>query len=144
MESNTSVVNTLLSNAIFESQIDALINFKTFACKQEDVDEDFVAGLIDAFITKMRTDFKHPKTKSVIVGRRKRCKSVYSLFIQYLMKDEDFKASHNNASSKVLLTEAVNMWKSLETTFKTKMRSLHKQNPTMSGKELYFNTMNSP
>jgi hypothetical protein len=131
----SSVVQTLLSNVIIETQIEALIAFKEFACKQDDVDDEFVSHLVNQFISKMRKEFKSPKTKCVTVGRKKRNISAYSLFMQYLMKDEDFKNKAGNG--KMLMTQAVQMWKSLDESVRERMNILHKQKPHLSGKELF-------
>jgi hypothetical protein len=150
-----TLINAVVSKAIFDTQLETLETLRKFLADKEDVDVDFMNELLDEFKSKIESDYKPPKGAAKALkeasGKGKRSKksdsdseskpkkkSAYTLFIQYKMKDSDFKESHPDLKNgKDLMAAAVAAWGELSDEFKNKMKTLNKENPNLTGEELF-------
>jgi len=147
-----TLINAVVSKAIFETQLETLETLRKFLADKEDVDVDFMNELLDEFKSKLESDFKPPKGAAKALkeasGKGKKSdseseskpkkKSAYTLFIQYKMKDSEFKEAHPDLKNgKDLMAAAVAAWGELSDDLKIKMKTLNKENPDLTGEELF-------
>ena len=158
MAAIASKINALVATALQEAQTTTLDNFLAFLSKKEDVDMDFMTELITEFKATMPTtsavDTKKGKTEKTSkktkktdsddsVKAAKRPPSAYNLFIKFAMTDADMKeqvmekADPTQPKGRMLMKAAMELWAELPDSIKDKMKSLYKENPNMTGKELY-------
>jgi|UniRef100_A0A6C0BEQ4 hypothetical protein len=148
-----TLINAVVSKAIFETQLETLETLRKFLADKEDVDVDFMNELLDEFKSKVESDYKPPKGAAKALKEasgknskksdsdsenKPKKKSAYTLFIQYKMKDADFKASQPDLKKgKDLMAAAVASWSELSDDIKNKMKTLNKENPDLTGEELF-------
>ena len=157
MAAIASKINALVATALQEAQTTTLDNFLSFLSKKEDVDMDFMTELITEFKATMPTtssvdtakkgskaDKKTKKSDSDdSVKAAKRPPSAYNLFIKFAMTDSDMKdkvmekADPTQPKGRMLMKAAMELWAELPDSIKDKMKSLYKETPNMTGKELY-------
>ena len=156
MAAIASKINALVATALQEAQTTTLDNFLAFLSKKEDVDMDFMTELITEFKATMPTtsivatpkkgkaDKKTKKSDSDdSVKAAKRPPSAYNLFIKFAMTDADMKdkvmekADPTQPKGRMLMKAAMELWAELPDSIKDKMKALYKENPDMTGKELY-------
>jgi hypothetical protein len=159
MAAIASKINALVATALQEAQTTTLDNFLAFLAKKEDVDLDFMTELITEFKTTMpvssvdttkkgsKPEKPSKKTKKSdsdeSVKAAKRPPSAYNLFIKFAMTDSDMKdkvmekADPTQPKGRMLMKAAMELWAELPDSIKDKMKAMYKENPDMTGKELY-------
>jgi ribosomal protein L12E/L44/L45/RPP1/RPP2 len=156
MAAIASKINALVATALQEAQTTTLDNFLAFLAKKEDVDLDFMTELITEFKATIDTapakkgskaEKSSKKTKKSdsdeSVKAAKRPPSAYNLFIKFAMTDADMKdkvmekADPTQPKGRMLMKAAMELWAELPDSIKNKMKVMYKENPDMTGKELY-------
>jgi hypothetical protein len=155
MAAIASKINALVATALQEAQATTMDNFLAFLSKKEDVDMDFMTELITEFKATSTVDTKKTskpekpskKTKKSdseeSVKAPKRPPSAYNLFIKFAMTDADMKdkvaekADPTQPKGRMLMKAAMELWAELPDAVKDKMKAMYKENPNMTGKELY-------
>jgi ribosomal protein L12E/L44/L45/RPP1/RPP2 len=147
-----------VATALQEAQTTTLDNFLAFLAKKEDVDMDFMTELFTEFKATMPTTSAVDTTSTAKKGSKKTAKksdsedsvkaakrppSAYNLFIKFAMTDADMKdkvmekADPTQPKGRMLMKAAMELWAELPDSIKDKMKALYKENPNMTGKELY-------
>ena len=158
MAAIASKINVLLATALQEAQTTTLDNFLAFLAKKDDVDLDFMTELITEFKATMpvsaidtakkgskseKSSKKTKKSDSDDSVKAKRPPSAYNLFIKFAMTDADMKdkvmekADPTQPKGRMLMKAAMELWAELPDSIKNKMKVMYKENPDMTGKELY-------
>jgi hypothetical protein len=158
MAAIASKINALVATALQEAQTTTLDNFLAFLAKKDDVDMDFMTELITEFKATSVVDTapakkggkaekSSKKTKKSdsdeSVKAAKRPPSAYNLFIKFAMTDSDMKdkvmekADPTQPKGRMLMKAAMELWADLPDSIKDKMKAMYKENPNMTGKELY-------
>jgi hypothetical protein len=156
MAAIASKINALVATALQEAQTTTLDNFLAFLAKKEDVDMDFMTELITEFKatvsavdtkkgSKAEKSSKKAKKSDTddSVKAAKRPPSAYNLFIKFAMTDADMKekvmekADPTQPKGRMLMKAAMELWAELPDSIKDKMKVVYKENPDMTGKELY-------
>ena len=158
MAAIASKINALVATALQEAQTTTLDNFLAFLSKKEDVDMDFMTELITEFkattsvdtspAKKGKTEKPSKKTAKKSdsedsVKAAKRPPSAYNLFIKFAMTDPGMKeqvmekADPSQPKGRMMMKAAMELWAEISDSIKDRMKALYKENPDMTGKELY-------
>jgi hypothetical protein len=147
-----AMINAAVAQALYQSQLETLENFKKFLAAKDDVDMEFMEELIDGFKATLEAD----KPKAVTNGKgkggakkgkggsegsgeegekKKRAPSAYTMYIQYqmnLLKKEN----PDIKSGKELMSKAVEAWGELSDDNKTELKRILKEDPTLTSEQL--------
>lgn len=147
-----TLITAVVSKSLFESQLETIESLRMFLAQKEDTDMDFMNELLNEFKAKVESDYKPPKgaAKALkeMAGTKRQKKetgddakpkklSAYTLFIQYKMNSPEFKAENPTAKGKDLMGRATAAWAALPDSFKEQMKKLNKEEPTLTGAELF-------
>lgn len=159
-----TLINAVVSKALFDTQIETIETFRTFLATKDDTDMDFMNELLNEFKTKIESEYKPPKGAAKALKeatqsetKAKKAKktassddeakpkklSAYTMFIKDRMTSDEFKAEHPDAKGKVLMAKAVEAWSTLPDSMKEKMKKLNKEDPTLSVAELMAKSASS-
>lgn len=133
-----TAVNAIVVKALHETQLETIDRVKEYLSKNNDVDHDFINELLDSFKTQVQSEYKPPKGlgKGGKNTKQKRVPSAYTLFIKDKMNE--IKTSNPNVKSgQDLMKLAVKEWSAVSVDVKLKMKQLNKENPSLSGSELF-------
>jgi hypothetical protein len=155
-----TLINAVVSKALFDTQIETIESLRTFLATKEDTDMDFMNELLNEFKAKVESEYKPPKGAAKALKeagqtetKAKKAKkaaaaasdsgdekpkklSAYTLFIKDRMTSDEFKAQYPDAKGKELMTHAVAAWSALPDSVKEAMKKLNKEDPSLSGAEL--------
>lgn len=129
-------INAVVVKALHETQLETIDKVKVFLSTNEEVDQDFIHGLLDQFKAQLRADYKPPKGGKTQQPKQKRVPSAYTLFIKDKMNE--IKSSNPDVKSgQELMKLAVQEWGAISAEIKEKMKVLNKENPALTGNELF-------
>ena len=153
-----AMINAAVAQALYQSQLETLENFKKFLAAKDDVDMEFMEELINGFKATLEAD----KPKAVAKGKggakkgkdgakssegsgeegekKKRAPSAYTMYIQYqmnLLKKEN----PDIKSGKELMSKAVEAWGELSEDNKTELKRILKEDPTLTSEQLVTKVM---
>lgn len=144
-----ALINAVVSKSLFETQLETIESLRIFLGTKEDTDMEFMNELLNEFKSKVEAEYKPPKgaakalkevpqakkTKKAKVGETK--KSAYTLYIQYRMTSDDFKALHPDCKGKTMMSKAIASWTALPDSFKEQMKKLTAEEPELTGEQLF-------
>jgi hypothetical protein len=129
-------INAVVVKALHETQLETIDKVKVFLSTNEEVDQDFIHGLLDQFKAQLQADYKPPKGGKTQQPKQKRVPSAYTLFIKDKMNE--IKSSNPDVKSgQELMKLAVQEWGAISAEVKEKMKVLNKENPALTGNELF-------
>lgn len=152
-----ALINAAVAKALYATQIETLDAFKAFLVTKDDVDTDFMDELITSFkgtLTEPKVADAAAKKGSKKGGKKadnsdgtsdgaekkKRAPSAYTMYIQYQMGQLK-KTNPDIKSGKDLMAKAVEAWGELTDENKAELKSLLKEEPTLTSEELVTRTL---